>query len=147
MQAAGKLVGEDGYVLGIDLKKIDALGLTNVSSVIGDVEKLEGVDVLKLLPRKADVVLSDLSPNVSGVWELDHAKQIYLSELALKLTVAILRPEGNFYAKVFHGISLKEFIDKVKVHFKVVRILKPQASRKGSAEVYIVALGFISRAD
>jgi len=145
MQAAGKLVGEEGYVLGVDLKPIDGLDLANVSSIVGDVEKLEGPDILGRLPREADAVLSDLSPNVSGVWDLDHARQIHLSENALKLAVSVLRIGGNFFAKVFQGSSMGEFIDKVKTHFGVVRVIKPGASRKGSAEVYVVALGFNGR--
>lgn len=142
MQAARKLVGEEGYILGIDLKPIEDLGLTNVSSIAGDIEKLEASDILRRLPREADVVLSDLAPNISGVWDLDHARQIYLSELALKLAVAVLRVEGSFFLKVFQGSSLGAFIDKVRSYFRVVRVIKPKASRKRSAEIYVVALDF-----
>ena len=145
MQVAKKLVGEDGYVLGIDLKPIDNLNLTNVSSIISDVEKLKSADLLARLPREADVVLSDLSPNVSGIWELDHERQIYLSEASLKLAIDILHVGGNFLVKAFQGSSLKEFTDMVKAHFRVVKIVKPKASRMKSAEIYILALNFTGK--
>lgn len=142
MQAARKLVGEEGYVLGVDLKPIDDLDLPNVTSVVGDVERLNNSDILKMLPREADVVLSDLSPNVSGNWDLDHARQIYLAETSLKLAVDILHVGGNFLVKAFQGSSFMDFIDQVKAYFRIVRIVKPKASRRESAEAYVVALRF-----
>ena len=142
MQVVRKIVGDDGYVLGIDFKPIDNLGFDNVSSIVSDVEKLEGPDIVRRLPKEADVVLSDLSPNISGVWSLDHFKQIFLSETSLNHAVAVLRDGGSFFVKVFHGGSLNKFIDRVRTHFKVVRVMKPKASRKRSSEVYVVALNF-----
>ena len=142
MQAAREMVGEEGYVLGIDLKPIQSLGRPNVSSIVGNIEKIEPSDVLRSLPREADVVLSDLSPNISGVWELDHARQIYLSEVALGLATSVLCMKGNFFLKVFQGSALETFIGKVKTYFGVVRLIKPRASRKSSAEIYILAMEF-----
>jgi 23S rRNA (uridine2552-2'-O)-methyltransferase len=142
MQAARKLVGEEGYVLGIDLKPINNLGYTNVTSIIGDAETLRSSDVLRILPKEADVVLSDVSPNVSGNWELDHAKQIYLAEMSLKLAVGVLRVGANFLVKAFDGSYMMDFVNKTKMHFRIVRIVKPKASRKTSAEVYITAVNF-----
>ena len=80
MQAACKAVGKKGFVLGVDLKPIESIEDANVRSVVGDVAQLETVELIReFLPRAADVVLSDVSPNVSGVWELDHARQIDLA--------------------------------------------------------------------
>ena len=142
MQAARKLVGEKGYVLGIDLKPINKLNFSNTKTIATDVEELEGEDILKELPHKADVFLSDIAPNVSGIWDLDHARQIYLSEISLKLATYVLRVGGNLYVKVFQGSYFKEFIDRVKLFFRDVRVIKPSASRKESAEIYIIAMGF-----
>ncbi len=142
IQAAKTLVGEEGYVLGVDLKPISDLKLSNVSCIVADVEKLEAPEVLRSLPREADAVISDLAPNVSGVWELDHTRQIYLSEVSLGLAVAVLRVKGNFFLKVFQGSSLNVFLDKVRVYFESVKVIKPQASRKTSAEIYVLAMGF-----
>ncbi len=145
MQVAIKLVGKDGYVLGVDLKPVDDLGLANISSIVCDVEKLKSADLLAKLPRVADVVLADLSPNVSGFWDVDHYKQIYLSETSLNLAVDILRVGGSFLVKAFQGSSLKDFMDQVKTYFKIIRIVKPKASRMTSAELYILALDLIDR--
>lgn len=145
MQIARELVGKEGYVLGVDRDKIDALEWDNVASLIGDISLLEGDDLLQELPQKADVVLSDLSPNISGIWELDHARQISLAEAALKIAITVLRRDGSFFIKVFHGVLLKEFMEHVKRYFKFVRIVKPKASRKRSSEVYFLALGFTGR--
>ena len=142
MQVAKKIVGEKGYVLGIDLKPIANLELNNVSSITSDIEKIEATEVRKGLPREADVVISDLAPNVSGVWELDHTRQIYLSEISLKLATAVLRMKGSFFLKVFQGSSWNTFLDHVKTYFEVVKVIKPRASRKNSAEIYVLALEF-----
>jgi 23S rRNA (uridine2552-2'-O)-methyltransferase len=142
MQVARKLVGEKGHVLGIDLKPIKNLNFSNVKTIVTDVEKLEGEDILRELPRMADVFLSDIAPNVSGIWDLDHARQIYLSEISLKLATYVLRVGGSLYVKVFQGSYFKEFIDRVKLFFRDVRVIKPLASRKKSAEIYIIAMGF-----
>jgi 23S rRNA (uridine2552-2'-O)-methyltransferase len=143
MQIARELVGKVGYVLGVDREKIEGLEWNNVASLIGDISLLEGFDLLQELPqKKADVVLSDLSPNISGIWELDHAKQIDLAEAALKIAITVLRRDGSLFIKVFHGALLKDFMEKVKSYFKFVRIVKPKASRKRSSEIYFLALGF-----
>lgn len=140
MQVARKLVEEEGYILGVDIQPIANMGFKNVYSIIGDVEKIEKSDILKNIPKEADVILSDISPNVSGFWEIDHAKQINLTEHSLRIALNTLRAGGSFFVKTFQGKYLKEFIDQVKAHFKDVRIFKPKASRKASAELYIVAL-------
>ena len=145
IQASRKMVGEEGCVLGVDLKPLEDFGFANVSSIACDIQTLTSSDILGKLPKKANVVLSDLSPNVSGVWELDHSRQIYLSEVALKIAVDVLDSGGNFLVKTFQGSSLKEFIDTVRTYFRTIRVVKPKASRKTSAEVYVVALDFHDR--
>jgi 23S rRNA (uridine2552-2'-O)-methyltransferase len=142
MQVAQKLVEEKGHVLGIDLVPILKFNSNNVAFLLGDIKKFAEADIIKMLPREADVVLSDLSPNVSGIWDVDHAKQIHLSEVSLELACHVLRSGGNFFVKAFEGSSLKEFMSRVKTLFTRVRIMKPKATRKRSAEVYIMALNF-----
>ncbi|UCH37911.1 MAG: RlmE family RNA methyltransferase [Candidatus Bathyarchaeota archaeon] len=142
MQVARELVDDEGFVLGIDLKMIPKFDSTNVTILQGDVEKLIGADIMRVLPRQADVVLSDLSPNVSGVWDLDHARQIHLSEISLNLACEVLRVGGAFFVKVFEGSSLKEFRRRVNTHFTQIRVLKPKATRKRSAEIYVMARNY-----
>lgn len=141
MQASRKIVGEAGFVLGVDVKFIEPFDDVNVRSVVGDVTELETVEVVKeLLPRSADMVLSDVSPNVSGIWELDHARQIDLARRSLQLAVSVLKPRGNFFVKVFQGEMLNDFIFEMKQSFASVKLVKPKASRRKSAEIYVLGL-------
>jgi len=141
MQASRKVVGEAGFVLGVDVKSIEPFDDVNVRSVVGDVAELETVETVReLLPRAADVVLSDVSPNVSGVWELDHARQIDLARRSLQLAVSVLSSGGNFFAKVFQGDMLDDFVFEVRQSFASVRLVKPRASRRKSAEIYVLGL-------
>jgi 23S rRNA (uridine2552-2'-O)-methyltransferase len=142
MQVARKLVGADGYVLGVDKALIEDFEWENVASLVSDISVLDGQNLLKELPRKADVVLSDVSPNISGIWDLDHARQIGLAESSLKIATLVLRIDGAFFVKVFHGALLKDFMEKIKKYFMVVRFVKPKASKKRSSEMYVLALGF-----
>ncbi|MEM1990155.1 MAG: RlmE family RNA methyltransferase, partial [Candidatus Bathyarchaeia archaeon] len=92
--------------------------------------------------RPADVVISDVSPNISGIWELDHARQIELAESSLNIAILTLRRGGNFFTKVFQGDMFHEFLSKVKEYFHQVKIVKPKASRKESAEIYVLGLSY-----
>lgn len=141
-QAARMIVGEKGYVLGIDLKSMEAFPWPNTESLVGDIRDVEGLKLQERLPRKVDVVLSDVSPNISGVWEVDHARQIELAEASLKLASTILRSGGNFLVKAFQGDLLNGFIGDVKKSFDVVRLVKPMASRTKSSEIYVLGLKF-----
>jgi 23S rRNA (uridine2552-2'-O)-methyltransferase len=142
MQAVRELVGQNGFVLGVDLNPIKHFKWENVNSLLVDVRGVKPSIILEKLPRKADVVISDLSPNISGIWEVDHARQIDLAENALRLARGILRPKGNFFVKTFQGDLLKSFTEKVNRDFKRLRLVKPKASRKDSAEIYVLAISF-----
>ncbi len=141
IQAARKIVGNNGYVLGVDLKPVEAFAEHNVRTVIGDVGDLETVQqILQFLPRKADAVISDVSPNISGIWEVDHACQIDLAQQALNIALETLKPEGCFFTKVFQGDMLDDFTKKVKNHFETVKVIKPAASRGKSSEMFILGM-------
>lgn len=142
MQAAGKIVGNRGFVLGVDLKPTEPFLQRYIRALVGDITELEMLDQVRtFLPRKADVVISDASPNISGVWEVDHARQIDLAYAALKVAFEILRPHGNFFVKVFEGDLLSDFIKKIEKNFEVVRLIKPKASRSKSSELFILGMG------
>lgn len=141
VQAARKIVGGKGFVLGVDLKSIEPFTEHNIRTIMGDISEEETLQqVLELLPRKADAVLSDVSPNISGIWEVDHARQIDLAEQALKIALETLTPSGNFFAKVFQGDLLNDFIKKVENHFQTVKAVKPEASRGKSSELFILGM-------
>ena len=141
VQVAKKIVGNRGYVLGVDLEPIEPFPQANVRTIVGDITEPETLQqILDFLPRKADVVISDASPNISGIWEVDHARQIDLSNQALKMALEVLGPSGNFFVKVFEGDMLGDFIRTVERHFEVVRVIKPKASRAKSSELFILGM-------
>lgn len=141
IQAARKVVGSKGFVLGVDLKPIEPFSQSNVRTIIGDLTEFETLEqILSVLPRKADVVISDASPNISGIWEVDHARQIDLAEQSLKIALKTLRLSGSLFVKVFEGDLLSDFIAKMKEHFENVRIIKPKASRVKSSELFILGM-------
>jgi 23S rRNA (uridine2552-2'-O)-methyltransferase len=141
IQVARKKAGKRGFVLGVDLKPIDPFDQDYIRTIIADMTNPSIVSqILDFLPRKANVVISDAAPNISGTWEVDQAKQIDLANQALKISLQILRPSGNFFTKVFEGSMLNDFIKKVKKYFKLVKLIKPKASRAKSAEMYLLAI-------
>ena len=145
-QAARKLVEESGFVLAVDLKQIESFEESNVRTVIGDVSEPQTVKViLELLPDSADVVISDVAPNVSGIWELDNARQIDLAEQSLNVAASVLRYGGNFFVKVFQGSSTNRFINEVRRQFSFVKMVKPRASRSKSAELYVLGMNYKKR--
>jgi len=140
-QASRKIVGSKGFVLGVDLKRIRSFDQPNVRVVAGDVTDPQTVEQIReLLPRPADVVISDVAPNISGIWELDHARQIDLARWSLKIATSVLRPEGHFFVKVFQGDMLNDLVKEVKQNFAFVKLIKPKASRARSAELYILGM-------
>jgi 23S rRNA (uridine2552-2'-O)-methyltransferase len=145
IQAARKTVGNRGFVLGVDLKPIAPFPQEYVRTIVGDISEPEALQqILDFLPRKADAVISDASPNISGIWEVDHARQIDLSNQALQIALNILRHSGNFFVKVFEGDMLNDFIKTVEKHFKNVKVIKPKASRAKSSELFILAMNMKS---
>lgn len=141
LQVAAKEVGPAGRVVGIDIKPVEPVaGAVVLQGSIEDPAMLEKVAVA--LDGKADIVLSDLAPNVSGMWEIDHARQISLSTIALDFARRVLRQGGSAVFKVFEGDMLKEFRAELGKSFGRVLLSKPSASRQQSSELYIVCLDF-----
>jgi 23S rRNA (uridine2552-2'-O)-methyltransferase len=144
LQAARQVVGNTGFVFGVDIQPITALPFRNVWTIIGDITKPQIVDEIKKEAGPSfDVVLSDLAPNVSGVWEVDHARQIELARCAVRVGGTLLRDSGSMLVKVFQGSEVKEFQDEMRSLFREFRIVKPPASRAESAELYFLGLGFV----
>jgi 23S rRNA (uridine2552-2'-O)-methyltransferase len=143
IQAARKTVGNKGFVLALDLKPIEPFTQQYVRTIICDMTEDDAIQqILELLPRKADVVTSDASPSISGIWEVDHARQLDLAQKALHIASETLRPEGNLFVKVFQGDLLDDFVEKVKQQFRLVRVIKPHASRAKSSEMFVLATDF-----
>ena len=134
-QVALDCVGEEGKVIGIDLQHI--LPLKGAQFLQGDLRESELRNELEQIIPKADVVLSDMSPNLSGNYSVDQARSVELSSLALD--IASKRKANSFVVKVFEGSDFQDFRKAVIDEFGSVRTLSPEASRKQSSEVYLIA--------
>jgi len=134
-QIALEYIGEDGKLVGMDLQHI--LPLKGAQFLQGDIREPETRKELEKLVPKADVVLSDMSPNLSGNYSVDQARSVELSSLALEL--ASERKAHSFVVKVFEGSDFQDFRKAVIDEFGSVRTLSPEASRKQSSEVYLIA--------
>lgn len=141
-QIAGRLVGVKGRVIASDILPMDSL--EHVDFIQGDFteESVFNQIMEKIGDRRVDVVISDMAPNISGVDAVDQASSIYLVELALDMARRVLKPKGDFVAKVFQGEGSDDYIKEVKTSFEKVLIRKPDASRPRSREVYVVGKGF-----
>jgi 23S rRNA (uridine2552-2'-O)-methyltransferase len=144
-QVAGRLVGAKGRVLATDI--LPMAPVKNVDFVQGDFcDEAVLQQVLERLEGKApDVVLSDIAPNISGIDSADQASAMYLVELALGMARQVLKPKGDFVAKVFQGAGSDAFLKDLRTSFEKVLIRKPAASRARSREVYMVGKGFVQR--
>jgi len=144
LQVAAERVGPREKVVGVDLQPIEPL--EGVDIVQGDMRKEETVmDMLEALGGKADVVLSDMSPNISGSYSMDHARSVDLCEHALEFAEKVLEPGGALVMKIFEGDMMQDLMKQVKARFKEVKLYGPEASRASSSEIYIIARDFIGK--
>ncbi|SVA32927.1 uncharacterized protein METZ01_LOCUS85781 [marine metagenome] len=134
-QVALEFIGEEGKLVGVDLQHI--LPLKGATFIQGDLRESEIREQLQEMIPKADVVISDMSPNLSGNYSVDQARSVELSSLALE--IAAERRASVFVVKVFEGSDFQEFRKAVIDEFGSVRTLSPEASRKQSSEVYLIA--------
>jgi 23S rRNA (uridine2552-2'-O)-methyltransferase len=143
-QYAVELVGKKGRVIGSDILPIDPIPFVEfIQGDFTDESILE--ELLELIGKdKADVVISDMAPNLSGNDAIDQPTSVYLCELALDMAQRILAPDGAMIVKLFQGAGSDEYLKEVKKSFKQVKIRKPKASRARSREVYVVAQQFFS---
>ena len=141
-QVAGRLVGRKGRVLATDILPMDAVA--NVDFIQGDFTDDQVVEQLLgwLGGGRFDLIISDIAPNLSGIDSADQGGSMYLLELALDTVRKTLKPGANFAAKMFQGSGSDDYVKELRKSFEKVLIRKPDASRKESREVYIVAKGF-----
>jgi 23S rRNA (uridine2552-2'-O)-methyltransferase len=134
----------DGHVriIAVDLLPMDALA--GVEFIQGDFTEDAILEAIReALPgARADLVMSDMAPNITGNKVVDQPRSMYLAELALELARETLAPGGSFICKLFQGEGTDAFIREVRTSFERVRTLKPPASRPGSSEIYLVARNY-----
>ena len=141
-QVAANLAGEKGQVIASDILPIDSL--PGVEFLQGDfTEDAVLARLIGLLKdEQADLVISDMAPNMSGMRDIDLPRVMYLAELALDLASTVLKPGGSFLVKVFHGEGYEDLQKVLKIRFSSVKVRKPKASRARSSEIYLLAAGF-----
>lgn len=145
LQYISDRVGLDGHVIGIDLRDIKEFeDRPNISTIKGDVfDKETEEKLLKILNEKrVDVIVSDLSPNITGIWELDTERIYDYNIKVLKYIDKFLKVGGKAVIKSFEGKYSRRIIDKVRERFRWVGRYKPKASRKRSAEFYIIGINY-----
>lgn len=143
MQVALDRVGADGRVVGVDLVAVTPLGAPNTAVVAGDLRDPATVAaVARAAGRPADVLLSDLAPKLTGVAATDEARCAELAAATLAALPALLRPGGRLLMKAFMDAGHQELLARLRASFDEVKTTRPDATRRGSAELYVVGLGY-----
>ena len=140
-QMALKLVGSRGKVMGVDLSYVEDIPGAHIVRASVD-DDLLADDVMDYFGRKANAVICDMSPQVTGNWSVDHARQISLNYSCTKVMDRVLASKGNAVFKVFDGEFSEEFRLYMNGKFAKTKTTKPKASRKPSSELYLVCMGF-----
>jgi len=129
-QVAAEKVKPGGRVIAIDLLQIAPI--SGVTTLQGDFREIS-------FDARCDVVLSDVSPNMSGIPNVDQVRWLELAEAAVELCRKVLKPDGVFVVKAFHGEAFDALMNRLKAGFMKVKVVKPPASRGESSETYVVA--------
>jgi 23S rRNA (uridine2552-2'-O)-methyltransferase len=142
-QVSSELVGNVGQVVSVDLEPVKPVS-KNTTVLEEDITSSTAAESITNAFRgdKADLVLADLSPKLSGVWDMDHYKQIDLCNSVVDILPSILKSSGSSVMKAFHGDEFQGLVKRLKESFGRLEISKPNASRKESSEVYLVGLKF-----
>lgn len=142
LQVAREVVGPSGKVVGLDMQSIEPID--DVIVIRGDIREEETVNELfSQIGGKVDVVLSDMSPHISGSYSMDHARSVDLCHHGLTFAAKVLKKRGCMVMKIFQGDLMQDFLAEVRKHFGDVRLHGPKASRSSSSEIYIIAKGFL----
>lgn len=143
-QVALEIAGAGGFVTAVDLNEIEGINNKNFKSVVGDFTKEEVLNQVLEICSLYDCVISDIAPHTIGIRDADHTNSLELVESVYSFTMKVLKKGGSFLFKLFEGEGRKGLTDRLKKDFKDVRIIKPDATRAGSMEIYIACLGKLS---
>lgn len=140
---AARILGPKGRLFALDILPMDPIpGVEIIQGDFRDQAVMERL-VEAMGGTRADLVMSDMAPNISGVSAVDQPRAMYLAELALDLAGRVLTEGGDFLVKLFQGEGFDDFVAQVRGRFRKVQFRKPKASRARSREVYLVARGHI----
>lgn len=137
---AAETVGGEGRVIGIDLKPVTIRPQSNIAVYTGDILEMDE-QCRESIGDTIDVLISDMAPATTGMKQVDATRSLNLCEAALDMALEYLVPGGNFVCKIFQGPDFKSFSERVKTHFKTIKIFKPESCRKASKEIYIIGMG------
>lgn len=139
-QLAANLIGPEGRIIAVDVLEMEPLA--GVEIICGDFcDDAVLQQVIAAAGEGADLVMSDMAPNMSGNRAVDQPRSMYLAELALELAAQLLKPGGSLVVKLFQGEGFEAFVGDVRQQFDKVRLRKPLSSRSGNREMYLVATG------
>lgn len=138
-QAAVEMTGEGGKIIAVDLDHITPL--PGVIFIRGDMRDDNTVGKVAKEMQVADVVVSDMSPNISGIYSLDQARSYELAMCTLEFSRKVLKHNGNMITKIFEGEDFNTFLGIAKRAFGFVKPYSPKASRSTSSEVYVICKG------
>ena len=143
LQVAAELAGPKGKVVGVDLQLITPFREPNLIVLQGDITTEECIEKIReALAAPANCVLSDVSPRLTGIRDADISRSIELARMALKAACSLLAPGGNFLVKIFMSEELGAFSAEIKERFRSVDRTRPEATRKGSSEIYLCARSY-----
>lgn len=140
-QYCARLVGRHGRVIALDLLPMEPV--PEVDFLHGDFTEDAVLErLLAVLDGRADLVISDMAPNISGVKSVDLPRAMYLAELAADCARKVLKPGGSYVTKLFHGEGFDDYVKSIRPDFDIVKVRKPKASRAKSRETYLVARNY-----
>lgn len=140
IQVAAKLVGPSGKVIGVDLQPLEPFHQKNIIVVQADITAAETEQrIMEYLGRPADSVISDVAPKLTGIRDTDEARSLELNQTALEVAKRLLRSGGTFLIKSFVSEELRIFSTELEKQFCSIQRTRPDASRKGSSEIYFFA--------
>lgn len=143
---AAKVVGQKGMVVGVDINKgniVSPSGGAGIKILHGDMLSPEVAGHIQDIASEFQVILSDMAPKTTGTKWADQQHSLDLSRRVFELAEQLLAKGGNFYCKVFEGEDFKDFVDAVRRHFKMTKIVKPKSSRTESREVFVLGMEYI----
>ena len=144
LQVAKERVGEEGFVIGVDLRPIKPM--EGVPTIVGDItDDATMKKLLDMFEGQADVIISDMAPNICGHYSTDHARSIDLCMYAVNVCDRILKKNGKLVMKVFYGDMFHTLLSALEARFSSVKVHSPDASRPTSSEVYVICKGFLAK--
>jgi len=143
LQVLSEIVGDKGTIVGVDILDIKNVKRKNIYFVKGDLTIDKTLEEVLSYSNQYHAVVSDAAPNTSGQKIVDHINSLELVKTIFNFSKKVLVKNGNFLFKLFDGEDRDDFIKELKTYFKNVKILRPDATRKNSFEIYVICQGFL----